>query len=342
MKALQAPTQNLNGLRKAAILLVLLGDEAASAIYQGLPPSELSRLTQEIAELGYVSPEVASSVLREYNRLTLTQEYLAQGGLDYARKVLVKAFGEEGAEDLLDQVVHLQEVDAANFEYLQKADPEQLAKFVENEHPQTVALVLAHLGMKSASSLLLLLPEKLRAGAVERLAEMRQFSPEMVNRISLVLHKRLRALGDQSRRSYGGVKAVADLLNRLDQTSGKMILETIEQGNAELTIAIRNLMFTFEDLLGVSEAGIRELLSQTDKKTLALALKGSSEELRGHIFKSMSSRAVEMLQEDMEVLGPVRSAQVHKAQQEIVNVARKLESEGKIVLKADRSEELIV
>ena len=329
------------GLRKAATLLVLLGEEVASTVYSHLSQSQVQRLTQEIADLDYVSSETAAQVLQEYNQLTLTQEYLAQGGPDYANVLLVKAFGEKEADNILNQVLIAQEESASNFDYLQKSDPEQLAKFVEDEHPQTVALVLAHLGAKSAASLLLMLPEKVRARAVERLAEMRQFSPELVHKISVVLYKKLGALGKQSRRSYGGTKAVADLLNRLDPGIGKGILESIEQENPQLALGIRNLMFTFEDLLTVPETGIRELLAQMDKKALALSLRGASEELKNHIFRAMSSRAVQMLKEDMEILGPVRSREVVQAQQETVALARKLEADGKIVLRADQEEYVV-
>jgi len=207
-------------------------------------------------------------------------------------------------------------------------------KFIEGEHPQTVALVLAHLGARTATSLLVLLPEKMRAETIRRLAVMQQFSTEMVKRISVVLHKKLAALGEQSRRAYGGVSAVADMLNRVDPKCCEEILMAIEQEDPKLSLAIRDLMFTFEDLSTIPEASIREVLSQVDKKTLATALKGASEDLKNHFYKSMSSRAVEMLKEDIEVLGPMRSRQVHQAQQEIVNLARKLEADGKIALKA--------
>jgi flagellar motor switch protein FliG len=188
----------------------------------------------------------------------------------------------------------------------------------------------------------MMLPEKVRGQAVKRLAEMQQFSPEMVKKISLVMHKRLVAIGEQSRRAYGGVKAVADLLNQLDQMSSSSILETIEEENAQLATSIRNLMFTFEDFLEIPETGLRELLGQVDKKTLAIALKSSSEDLRNHFFKCMSSRAVEMLKEDMEALGPMRSREVGNAQQEVVNTARRLEGEGKMFLKTEQEESYVV
>ena len=188
----------------------------------------------------------------------------------------------------------------------------------------------------------MVLPERLRGQAVKRLAQMQQFSPEMVKKIALVLHKRLIRLGQQSRRAYGGVKAVADLLNQMDQLSSGTILDTIEQDDTLLATSIRNLMFTFGDFLEIPEPGMRELLGQVDKKTLSIALKSASEDLRNHFFKSMSSRAVEMLKEDMEALGPMRARDVAAAQQEIVTVARRLETEGKMVLKAEEEESYVV
>jgi flagellar motor switch protein FliG len=332
----------LDGKKKAAILLVLLGDEVAAAVYKNLPDAEVRKITQEIADLEYISPEMATKVLREYHRLTLTQDYVAQGGQDFAAKLLIKAFGEPGAKELLAEVNRAQEISAQSLDTLQRADPNQLAKFIQGEHPQTIALILAHLSTKVARTVLMILPEKVRGQAVKRLAQMQQFSPEMVKKISQVLRKRLLALGAQSQRAYGGVKAVADLLNQFDQEAATTILETIEQDNAPLATTIRNLMFTFEDFLEVPDTGIRELLGQVDKKTLATALKGATEDLKNHVFKSMSSRAVEMLKEDMDVLGPVRSRDVQVAQHEIVAVARRLEGEGKLVLKQEQEDSYVV
>jgi flagellar motor switch protein FliG len=272
----------------------------------------------------------------------MTQDYIAQGGLEYAERLLVKTLGPEGARAMLDAVSRAQELSASKLDSLQKADPQQLAKFLQGEHPQTIALILAHLDAKQASALLMKLTEETRAAAVKRLAELRQFSPEMAQKVSVVLHKRLQALGEQSRRAYAGFKGVADLLNRMEPSSGKIILEIIERDDPKLAMGIRNLMFTFDDLLGVPETGIRELLAALDKRTLAQALKGASTQLRDHMFKSMSSRAVEMLKEDMESLGPQRGKDVTKAQQECVSVARRLESQGKIQLKQENEDELVV
>jgi flagellar motor switch protein FliG len=335
MSATPAPA----GAHKAAILLVLLGEDAASQIYRHLPPGEVEQITQEIARMQAVDAATALAVLEEFERLVMAGDYLAQGGAEYANKLLIKAFGADGAKELLRQVSANAEVNSGRLESLRKADPQQLAKFIEGEHPQTIALILAHLEAKQASVLLMRLPEELRAEAVKRLAQLRQFSPEMAQRVSLVLHKRLESLGEQSRRAYAGLRGVADLMNRLELNTAKTILEGIEKEDPKLALSIRNLMFTFEDLLTVPEAGIRELLGQMDKKTLATALRGASEELKNYIFKSMSSRAVEMLKEDMEVLGPVRSRDVHKAQLEAVAVARKLEAEGKITLSQEAAED---
>jgi len=335
---MSAAPNSLAGIRKAAVLLVLLGEEVASQIYRHLPEPDLQELTQTIADLEYIDPPTALAVLDEYHRMTLTQDYLAQGGADYAQKLLIKSFGEDGARELLQQVSHAVEMSAGKLDSLQKADPQQLAKFLEEEHPQAIALILAHLDAKQASQLLMRLPEALRAETIKRMAQIRQFSPEIAQKVSLALHKRLEALGEQHRRAYAGFQGVADLLNRMDPVQAKVILEAIEKDDPKVALSIRNLMFTFQDLLGVPEVGIREWLGQLDKKTLALALRGATDELKNYIFKSMSSRAVEMLKEDMEVLGPVRSRDVIKAQQEAVAIARKLEAEGKISLGGEEDE----
>lgn len=332
----------MDGARKAAALMVALGEDAASEIFRCLSPDEVERVTAAIASFGSVEPDHALAVLEEFYRIAFTGDYLAQGGEKYAEKLLVKAFGAEAARELMMQVSRTAEMNAGHLSSLQKADPHQLAKFIEGEHPQTIALILAHLEAKRASALLLLLPEGLRAESVKRLAQLRQFSPEMAERVSLVLNQRLQALGEQGRRAYAGLRGVADLMNRLDPNTGKNILEAIEKEDAKLAISIRNFMFTFEDLVTVPEAGIRELLGQLDKKVLATALRSASDEVRALIFKSMSSRAVEMLKEDMEVLGPVRSKEVQKAQMEVVAVARRLESEGKLVLTPDSEEDELV
>ena len=333
--------ENLSGIRKAAVLLVAVGEDLAKEILRALPESDVERLTEELADLRGVSPELSADVLEEFWELLETQGFVVHGGIDYASRLLVDAFGKQRADDLLMLVRRSQEAAQGNLAKLQRTDPQQLGKMLDSEHPQTIALVLAHLDPRKASMVLGSLSEEHRVVAVQRLAEMRQFSPEMAQKVAHILHRRLENVGDTARKSYSGFKAVADLLNRLNAEESKKILETIEDGQPELALSIRNLMFTFEDLVTVPPATIREIVSGVDKRQLAMALRGANEELRAQIFKSMSSRAVEMLKEDMEVLGPVRSREVAQAQQEILNLARRLEAEGKVILKLETGDEML-
>ena len=330
------------GLRKAAILMVALGDELAKTLFQSLSENDVQRVTDEITRLGEVPAAQLTQVLTEFYGLLETQQYMVRGGPEYALKVLTEAFGSSKAEALLAQVRKIRERTDGDMAVLQKMDPQQLSKFLETEHPQTVALVLAHLDAKRGSMVLMQLQPGMRVDVVRRLAEMRQFSPEMAQTVALVLHGRMEGMGTGGRRSYSGFKAVADLLNRVDQTASKGILEEIEHDEPQLAIGIRNLMFTFEDLTTVPPESIREFLAAVDKRTLAMALKGGRENLKAHLFKGMSSRAVDMLKDDMETLGPVRMKDVGLAQQELLAVARQLESEGRMMLKMEADDDLTV
>lgn len=339
---IQLRSPALTGLRKAAILLVAVGEDLAKEILRLLPDADVQRLTEELADLRGVNPDTSAQVLEEFWQLVETQNFMVHGGLDYAGRLLVEAFGKNRADDLMNLVRRSQEAAQGNLAKLQRTDPQQLGKLLDSEHPQTIALVLAHLDPKRASQVLENLSEEHRVVAIRRLAEMRQFSPEMAQKVAHILHRRLESVGDGGRKSYSGFKAVADLLNRLNAEESKKILETIEEGQPELALGIRNLMFTFEDLITVPPATIREIVAGVDKRQLAMALRGADEELRAQIFKAMSSRAVEMLKEDMEVLGPVRSREVAQAQQEILNLARRLEAEGKVILKLETGDEMLV
>jgi flagellar motor switch protein FliG len=328
--------------RKAATLMVLLGEEAARKICERLPPEALRILAQEIAQLGSIAPEAAAEVLREYQQqVAATQESLARGGPDVATQFLVKTLGNEQSRPLVEQVRSLGAT-SKNFEVIQKAEPEQIVKVLEQEHPQTIALVLANLSATVSKAVLLLLPDPIRTQAVKRLAEMQNFSPEVVQKISAVLARRLVAPVETDRSAYEGVDTVADLLNRVGPKVTTDLLASIEKENANLAAKIRNQMFTFEDFVEVPESGLRELLGQVDKKMLATALKGASENLRNRFFKCMSSRAVEMLKEDMEALGPVKGKDVSQAHTDIVAVARKLESEGKMTLRNEEEDAYVV
>jgi flagellar motor switch protein FliG len=337
----QRQSANLSGLRKAAVLLVAVGEDLAKEILRDLPETDVQRITEELADLRGITPEMSAEILEEFWQLLETQNFMVHGGLDYASRLLVDTFGKARADDLLMLVRRSQEAAHGNLAKLQRTDPQQLGKLLDSEHPQTIALVLAHLDPRRASLVLENLSEEHKVVSVQRLAEMRQFSPEMAQKVAHILHRRLESVGDTVRKSYSGFKAVADLLNRLNAEESKKILENIEQSQPELALSIRNLMFTFEDLVTIPAASIREIVSGVDKRQLALALRGANEELRAQIFKAMSSRAVEMLKEDMEVLGPVRSREVAQAQQEILNLARKLESEGKVILKLESGDEML-
>jgi len=246
------------------------------------------------------------------------------------------------AQGMLAQVQAGMENNVGDLATLQKLEPQQLSKFLENEHPQTVALVLAHLDSKRGSTVLTHLGKQMRVEAIQRLAEMRQFSPEMAQKVALVLARRMDSLGSSGRKNYAGYKSVADILNRLEPSATKEILEEIEQKQPKIATDIRALMFTFDDLLTVPQTSLRELVSAADKKMLAMALKGGKENVRAHIYKAMSSRAAAMLKEDMESLGPVRSKDVGAAQQELLVLANKLEAEGKMVLKMETDNDLAI
>jgi len=289
-----------------------------------------------------VSEEQLEEVMNEFQVLVRSQAYMVRGGHDYAAKLLTEAFGPARADELLTQVSNVRERTTGDLAMLQKMEPQQLSKFLENEHPQTVALVLAHLDSKRGSTVLMHLGGSMRVEAVRRLAGMRQFSPEMAQKVALVLHRRMDSLGSTGRKNYAGYKAVADLLNRLDPNACKGILEEIEKKEPKTATDIRSLMFTFDDLLTVPQQGIRELVSAADKKMLAMSLKGGKDNIKAHMFKAMSSRAAEMMRDDMEAMGPVRAKDVNAAQQELLALAQKLEAEGKMQLKVETDNDVTV
>jgi flagellar motor switch protein FliG len=336
----QSSKLDLSGARKAAILLTVLGEDTAATVFRNLDQDDLQRVADEVASLGAVPVEVSLQVFEEYQRIAQAQDFMIQGGQDFARRLLTKAFGEEDADGIMQRLTKSRQL--SPLEALQRADPQKLARFLEAEHPQTIALILGQLGDTQASALLMSLPNETRAEAVKRLANLRRFSPELAERVSTVLAQRLKAVGEQGKRTYSGFQSVADIMNCIDTTVAQEILVEIENEEPNLAISIRDLMFTFEDFVQVGESQIRELTGAVDKRVLATALKGTNEELKNHFFRTMSSRAVEMLKEDIESLGPVRNKDVLKAQSDIVAVARQLESEGKIVLKGESNDEYVV
>jgi len=331
---------NPSGPRKAAILISLVGEEAASLVLKHMPAADVERIAAELAKMDPVDANTVHGVLEE--TVQHASQTFLPNGTEYALQVLTRTFGEAAGKEILQRVIGQREIRASELDWLQKADPQQLARFLESEHPQAVALILAHLEAKQASGVLMKLPEALRADALKRLAQLKNFSPDIVRRVSAVLHRKQQAVGEQQREAYAGFEGVASVMNRLGAATATSILGAIEQEQPDLAVEIRKRMFTFEDLLSVPETALREWLSALDKKTLALALKGASEGLKDHIFRGMSSRAVAMLKEDMEALGPVRGKEVTKAQEEAVAAARQLEADGKIVLRPDGEDEYLV
>lgn len=332
----------LKGLQKAAILLVTLGEEISAEVLKQLTEEEVGLITREIARVTDVNSQQAEAILNEFHQMTVAQEFIVKGGVEYARKMLSTAFGPEAAKRLLDRVSKAAGANGADFDILQRADPQQLAKFIHNEHPQTVALVLSHLNPTQAASLLSSLPHTMRSDIAMRMATLDQISPEIINKIAGVLGQKIKNLGEFSRESYGGVRAVADLFNRLDSGASKAIMSDIEQQDTNLFETIRELMFVFEDLLLIDQGGIKEILAKVDRKILTVALKGTSEQLKDHLFASMSQRGAEMLKEDIEALGPIKIREVEAAQQQIISLVRQLDAEGVVSLKGAVGEQYVV
>jgi flagellar motor switch protein FliG len=332
----------ISGLRKAAILTVVLGEELGPEVLKLMDEDEVEAIGREVAKMQNITGEQAESVLEECYQMVIAHDYVLKGGVDYARKLLISAYGPEHAKKMLDRLMKTLGNEVANFDALQKADPQQLAKFIHNEHPQTIALVLSHLNSSQAAGLLFSLPVELRADVALRMANLDQISPEIISKIASIIGQKLKALGEVSRESYGGVHAVAEMFNRLDSSSSKEILENIELTDSFLVETIRHLMFVFEDLLLLDQNGLKEVLSKIDRKLVTVALKGTSDQLRDHFMSSMSQRGAEMLREDMDALGPIKIKEVEGAQQQIIAVVRQLESDGTISLKGTVGEQYVV
>ena len=330
----------LTGMQKAAVLMVTLGDETASNIFKYLEEDEIQTISREIAITKHIQPEVAEEVMEEFHTMTQARSYISQGGIEYAKKLLIKSVGPEVARKIIDRLVKALE-SSAGFTSLERANPQQLSKFIQNEHPQTIALILAHLNASQAAELISSLPEALRSDVAMRMASLQEISPEVVRRISLILEQKLEALGSFATEAYGGVRAVAELFNRMDRNTGRAVLEKIETENPQLAASIRDLMFVFDDILLIDDNGITEILKRADKKTLTIALKGTSEELQNQFFRNMSSRAVELMKEEMEFMGPVKLKDVEKSQHEVVEIVRQLEEEGVISIGGGGGEDYV-
>ncbi len=337
-----AESELIPGIRKVAILMVMIGHDASSSILRELDEEEVQKISREIARVQTLTSEEAEGVLEEFYQMSLARDYVINGGLEYARKLLMNAFGPEQAKKMLDRLTKTLGSETLSFDALQKTDPQQLAKFIHSEHPQTIALVLSHLNPSQAAGLLSSLPVEMRADVALRMAGLDEISPEIISKIATVIGAKLKSLGELSREAYGGVHAVAEMFNRLDSNSSKEILDNIEAANPALVETIRHLMFVFDDLLLLDVNALKEVLAKVDRKILTMALKGTSDQMKNHMLQAMSQRGAEMLREDMDALGPIKIKEVEAAQQQIIAVVRQLESDGTISLKGTSGNQYVV
>lgn len=331
--------QALTGLQKAAILLISLGPESSAHIIQQLSEAEIEQLTLEMANVRKISPEQRDTVVGEFHELCMANDYITQGGIDYARDVLERALGPQRAMEIISRLSA--SLKMRPFDIVRRADPKQLLSFIQGEHPQTIALIMTHLPAEKAAALLSSLPQERQADVTKRIALMGRTSPEVLKEIEKVLERKISSLAPTDYTTSGGIQSVVDMLNRTDPGTLKVVMDTLEMDDPELAEQVKRQMFVFEDIVMLDDRGVQLVLREVDAKDLALALKGSDPEVGQKIQANMSTRAAQMLKEDMEFMGPVRLRDVEEAQQRIVKVIRKLEESGAIVISRGGSDEIV-
>ncbi|HHY40748.1 MAG TPA: flagellar motor switch protein FliG [Syntrophaceticus sp.] len=332
--------KSLAGRQKAAILLISLGPELSSQIFKYLPDSEVEKLTLEIANIRKVSPEKRDQVFQEFYELALANDYISQGGIDYAKELLEKAYGEEKAAEIIDRLTANLQV--RPFDFARKTDPGQLLNFIQYEHPQTIALIMAYLDTEQASAVLSALPAELQVDVARRLALMESTSPEILREVENILEHKLSTVVTQDYTQAGGVETLIAILNRVDRATEKTIIEILEVQDPELAEEIKKLLFVFEDIVLLDDRAVQLVLRQVDSHDLALALKGAGEEVMNKIKRNISKRAAQMLQEEIDYMGPVRLRDVEEAQQKIVAEIRRLEEQGQIIISRGGRDEIIL
>ena len=340
LPATTAQTGEMSGLQKAAILLIALGPEKSAQIFKHLKDEEIEELTLEIANTRSVTPQVKEEVINEFYQICLAQQYIAEGGIGYAKELLEQSFGEEKASDVISRLTASLQV--RPFEFVRKADSSQLLNFIQDEHPQTIALILSYLAPGQAAQIVGALPPDKQADVAKRIAMMDRTSPDVIKEVERVLESKLSSLVNQDYTIVGGVDAIVEILNTVDRGTEKHIMETLEVDEPELADEIRKKMFVFEDILLLDDRAIQRVLRDVDNSDLSMALKGANEQVQAAIFKNMSSRLSAMIKEDMEFMGPVRMKDVEEAQQKIVNIIRKLEDSAEIVISRGGGDEIIV
>jgi len=330
----------LTGLQKAAVLLIALGPEKSSQIFKHLKEEEIEELTLEIANTRSVTPQLKDDVIEEFYQICLAQQYIAEGGISYAKELLEKALGEEQARAVIGKLTASLQV--RPFEFVRKTDASQLLNFIQDEHPQTIALIMSYLSSAQSSMILSALPPDRQADVARRIALMDRTSPDVIKEVEKVLESKLSSLVNQDYTIIGGVDAVVEILNSVDRGTEKHIMETLEIEEPELAEEIRKKMFVFEDILLLDNRAIQRVLRDVENADLAMALKSANEQVQEAIFSNLSKRLAAMIKEDMEFMGPVRMKDVEEAQQKIVNVIRKLEDSAEIVISRGGGDEIVV
>lgn len=328
------------GIQKAAILLIALGPEKSATIFKHLKEDEIEELTLEIANTRSVSPQTKEEVLNEFYEVCIAQQYIAEGGIDYAKDLLEKALGQDKAHDVISKLTASLQV--RPFEFIRKTDASQLLNFIQDEHPQTIALILSYLPAGQASAVISALPLDKQADVARRIAQMDRTSPDVIKEVERVLERKLASLVNQDYTIVGGVDAIVEILNYVDRGTEKHIMENLEVEEPELADEIKRKMFVFEDILSLDDKTIQRVLRDVDNNDLGIALKGTSEEVQNVIFNNLSKRLAAMIREDMDFMGPVRMKDVEEAQQKIVNIIRRLEDTGEIIIARGGGDEIVV
>ena len=332
--------KDLTGRPKAAVFLVTLGSEISSEIFKHLREDEIESLTFEIARLESVDSEDRDRVLMEFQELMMAQDFITSGGIDYARELLEKSLGSQKAVDIINRLTSSLQV--RPFDFIRRTDPTQLLNFIQQEHPQTIALILAYLEPPKASIILSSLPQEIQSDVAKRIATMDRTSPEILREVERVLEKKLSTLSSEDYAAAGGVESIVEILNLVDRSTEKIIIESLEEEDPELAEDIKKRMFVFEDIVMLDDRAIQKVMREVDTSELAKALKSVDSEVQDKIYRNMSKRAATLLKEDMEYMGPIRIKDVEEAQQKIVSIIRKLEEQGEIVVARAGEDELVV
>ena len=331
---------SISNREKIAVLMVALGNDIAAEVYKKLDDTAIELITLEVANLRKVTPELKLEVLKEAQEILMAREFMARGGVDYARDVLERALGPERAQNLLARITASLQV--RPFDFMRHTDPQQVLGFIQGEHPQTIALILSYLEAPQAAMILSGLPAVMQAEVAKRIARMDRITPEVLREVERVLERKLSTVMGQDFTMAGGIDAVVAIVNSADRTTERNIMEHLEENDPELAEEIKKRLFVFEDIIRLDDRSLQRVLREVDMKELGLALKGATEELRTKFFKNMSKRAAEMLQEDMDYMGPVRVKDVEESQQKVVNIVRGLEEQGEIVIASGGEDELVV